>query len=142
MALLEYAEAELRRAGWFDKHSEYAGMVGDAVMAMMKQFSDEGHSGYSAQLVLGIFKRVASFRPLTPLDNPLKDGEFHDVSAPSGTMLGTTLQSTRLSSLFSEDCGKTWYDIDKELPRVRRWLLKLRLPISRRAYVSFPYLPR
>lgn len=145
MSLIAYAEDELKRAGWFDKSSDYAGMVGPAVMEMMKQFAEEGHSGYSAHLVLHIFERLASYRPLTPLENPKETGEYHDVSGPSGTDEGRTLQSLRKSSVFSEDGGKTWYDIDKKLSRTRRWTLRLRaigIPVSHRAYISFPYMPK
>ena len=136
MSLVEYAQDELKRAGWFDKDSDYAGLVGPAVIEMMKQFAEEGHSGYSAHLVLGIFERLASYRPLTPLDNPTKNYEYHDVSEHSGTAPGTTLQSTRKSSVFSEDGGKTWYDIDVRVPKWKR------LFGVRRAYVSFPYMPK
>ena len=136
MALVEYAQEELQRAGWFDKDSDYAGIVGPAVIEMMKQFAEEGHSGYSAHLVLHIFERLASFKPLTPLDNPMENSEFHCVSQYSGTPPMTTLQSTRKSSVFSDDGGKTWYDIDKKLPRWKK-LLHIR-----RAYVTFPYMPK
>lgn len=141
MALVEYAKDELERAGWFKEDSDYAGMVGPAVVKMVEKFAEEGHSGYSAGLALALFRRVAAFRPLTPLENPLSNGEFHDVSGPSGTMQMTTLQSTRLSSLFSEDSGKTWYDLDKPLARWRKLLLRMHVKVNHRAYVRFPYMP-
>ena len=134
MSLVQYAEDELQRAGWFDKDSDYAGMVGPAVVEMMKQFAQEGHSGYSAHLVLGIFERLASYRPLTPLENPMVNSEFIDHTAISGGNL--TYQSTRRSSLFSEDGGKRWYDIDVRVPKWKRLLG------VRRSYVKFPYMPR
>jgi hypothetical protein len=136
MSLVEYAQDELQRAGWFDKDSDYAGMVGPAVVEMMRQFAEEGHSGYSAHLVLHIFERLASYRPLTPLDNPMEKGEYHCVSEASGTPPMTTLQSLRKSSVFSEDSGKTWYDIDKKRTRWER------ITRSRRAYITFPYMPK
>lgn len=136
MSLVTYAQDELQRAGWFDEDSDYVGMVGPAVIEMMEQFAKEGHSGYSAHLVLHIFERLASFRPLTPLEDPRDKNEFHCVSECSGTPPLTTLQSLRVSSVFSEDGGKTWYDIDK-----KRTLLE-KLMRSRRAYISFPYMPK
>ena len=142
MSLVGYAQDELQRAGWFDKDSDYAGMVGPAVIEMMKQFAEEGHSGYSAHLVLHIFERLASYRPLTPLDNPMEKSEYHCVSYASGTPPMTTLQSVRRSSVFSEDGGKTWYDIDKKLPRWKTLLRKLHIPISHLAYITFPYMPK
>ena len=65
--LVQHAEHELRLAGLFDKDSDYAGMLGPAILQMVRQFSDEGHSGYSASLAVNIFERVARFEPLTPL---------------------------------------------------------------------------
>jgi hypothetical protein len=141
MSLVSYAQRELELAGWFKEDSDYAGMVGPAVVKMVEQFAEEGHSGYSAGLCLALFKEVAAFKPLSPITNPLDTGDFHDVSGPSGTPKMTTLQSTRLSSLFSEDGGETWYDIDKPLPRWHRLLIRMRFPISRRSFVTFPYLP-
>lgn len=134
MSLVEYAQEELQRAGWFDKDSDYAGLVGPAVIEMMKQFAAEGHSGYSAHLVLHIFERLASYRPLTPLDNPMEKKEFIDHTEISGGQ--QTFQSTRHSSLFSEDGGKTWYDINLRIPKWKRFLG------IKRAFVSFPYLPK
>jgi hypothetical protein len=133
MALVEYAESELRRAGFFDADSDYAGLVGPAVIEMMKQFAAEGNSGYSAHLCLSLFERLARFRPITPIENPMIHGEYNDVSSYSQTQ---TFQGTRLSSLFSEDGGKRWYDIDKRIPKWKRLLGQ------RRAYVNFPYSPK
>jgi len=65
--LTKFAESELTRAGFFDKDSDYGGMLGEAVMKMVKVFADEGHSGFSAGMAISLFKTVASFEPLTPL---------------------------------------------------------------------------
>jgi len=134
MALVEYAQEGLKRAGYFDEDSDYGGLVGPAVLEMVKQFADEGHSGYSAMLCLHLFKRLAAFKPINPIPNPMEANEFIDHTSISGNH--PTFQSTRISSLFSEDGGKRWYDIDKRLPKWKRWLG------IRRAYVKFPYLPK
>lgn len=65
--LTNYAENELRRAGWFDEDSMYGGMIGPAVVEMIKQFSEEGHSGMSASIAISLFEKLARFQPLTPL---------------------------------------------------------------------------
>ncbi len=67
MSLVEYAKSELKLAGLFDKDSDYGGMLGDAVLKMVEQFADEGHSGMSAAMALAIFRKVANYEPLTPL---------------------------------------------------------------------------
>lgn len=109
--LVRHAEFELRRAGLFDKDSDYDGMIGEAVMKMIKVFSEEGHSGYSAMLTLKVFNEVAKFKTLTPITS--SPDEWMQVSPdimPDGSP--TVWQSIRQSSCFSNDGGKTYYDID------------------------------
>lgn len=141
-SLVSHAEKELKAAGLFDADSDYGGMLGPAVMKMVEVFANEGHSGYSASMTLHLFSKVAQYKLLSPIGNPLTTGDYHDVSEPSGTPPQTTLQSTRLSSLFSEDSGRTWYDLDKKLPRWKCMLRCLRFPLNHRAYVVFPYMPK
>lgn len=128
MALIEYAQEELTRAGVFDADSDYGEAMGPVVMEMIARFAEEGHSGASAGMAIYLFKRLASLKPITPLDNPMAKREFIDH--------GCTFQSTRYCSLFSEDGGKRWYDLDLKVPRWKR------LFGVYRSYVSFPYMPK
>lgn len=75
--LEDFAKDELTRAGLFDKDGAYAGMLGDAVMQMVKAFADEGHSGMSASMAISAFEKVARFEPLTPLTG--SDDEWNEV---------------------------------------------------------------
>lgn len=80
-----FARKELTRAGLFDKDSDYGGMLGDAVMKMIKVFADEDHSGFSAGMAIKIFGKVAAFEPLTPLTGhddewmEIADGEYQNI---------------------------------------------------------------
>lgn len=137
MTLVEYAERELREAGLMDKDSDYAGMLGEGVLALVKVFAEQGHSGFSAHMAIKAFSRVAAFKPLNPINNPKLTGDYIEVHEG-------TLQSTRRFSLFSDDGGATWYDLDGKpqwWQRPLRWLRSrgVRVP-SRliRAYVEFP----
>jgi hypothetical protein len=101
--LVEYAEEEMRRAGLYDKDSDYGGMIPEAVMKLVKVHAEEGHSGGSHELVMAIFKRVINFKPLTPItDDP---SEWTEVSE-------NLWQCRRDPSLFSSDAGKSYYDIN------------------------------
>jgi hypothetical protein len=112
-----WAENELRRAGLFDKDSDYDGMMGDAVMDLVRTFSGAGHSGFSAGMTASIFGRLSQWKPLTPLtDDP--DEWMHIDAEMAGD--ATTWQSRRQSSCFSNDAGKTYYDIDERQARWRR----------------------
>lgn len=134
MGLVDHAERELREAGLFDKDSDYDGMLGEAVLELVKAFAAQGHSGMSAHMTIDLFRRVASYQILNPLKNPMASGEYLDHTDISDGNL--VFQSTRKSSVFSEDGGKTWYDIDKHVPRWKRWLG------VRRHYLKFSTEPK
>lgn len=106
--LVKHAEYELKLAGLFDKDSDYDGMLGEAVMELVKVFAKQGHSGFSAHQTLRIFNEVANFKPLTPIGKS-KD-EWVDVSEMSSEQ--PMWQNKRRGTTFSRDGGKTWYDID------------------------------
>ena len=72
-----YAESELRRAGLYDKDSDYGGLIAEATMKLIKVFADEGHSGYSAPMAIKIFEKLANFEPLSPLTG--EDDEWNEV---------------------------------------------------------------
>ena len=52
MSLKEHAKYELEKAGLFDKDSDYNGMIGNAVMELIEKFSEQGHSGFFALIVI------------------------------------------------------------------------------------------
>lgn len=105
--LVEHAKYELELAGLFDKDSDYDGMLGDAVLELVKVFAKQGHSGFSAHQTLQIFNQVANFKNLTPIGKSAD--EWIDQSNVSSEPMW---QNKRRGSTFSRDGGKTWYDID------------------------------
>lgn len=107
MSLKEHAKYELEKVGLFDKDSDYGGMIGKAVMELIEKFSEQGHSEFSAMQVLAIFNKLASFKPLSKITSD--PDEWNDVSGMSGKPMW---QNKRCSSSFSEDGGKTWYDLN------------------------------
>lgn len=115
MKLADHAERELRLAGFFYPDSDYDGMLGEAVMELVKTFAAQGHSRHSAYRTLDLFGRVASYGTLMPLKNPMETKEYLEVCDEPHI-----LQSTRKSTLFSHDGGRRWHDIDKKVPRWKR----------------------
>lgn len=108
--LVKHAEYELRKAGLFDKDSDYGGNLAVAVMSLVKAHAEYGHSGGSHGAVMEIFNRVANFKTLTPItSNPEEWMQVADEMLPNGD--GPMWQNKRQSSAFSQDGGKTWYDI-------------------------------
>jgi len=104
--MLSYAESELNRIGLTDE-DEYNGMMRKHILHMIKEFADEGHSGFSAQYAIDILSKLLSFKPLTPLTG--EDDEWCDVSEYGGT---TTYQNKRCSSVFKEGKDGEAYNID------------------------------
>lgn len=108
--LMHHAKHELHKAGLFDKDSDYDGMIGKAVMALMKTFSDQGHSGFSAPWVVSVFTKLANWDTLTPITSDPE--EWNDISDMCDGE--PCWQNTRCPRFFSKDGGKTWYDVDKK----------------------------
>lgn len=101
MRLLDFARDELKRAGLFDKGSDYDGMLGDAVMKMLEQFSDEGHSGASAAMAVSIFSKLARYEPLSPLTG--EDDEWDEPYTDDGTC-----QNKRCPHVFRRGDGSAY----------------------------------
>lgn len=108
MSLTEHAKDELTRAGLFNQDSDYDGMLGTAVLELIEKFAAQGHSGYSAHLTIDLFQRLAKFQTLTPITSD--PSEWMCVSE---YFEGKSIhQNRRNPAVFSNDGGKTWYNID------------------------------
>lgn len=105
--LVQHAQRELELAGLFDKDSDYGGAAGHAVMALIQLFDQQNHSGASAWFVGCLFAKLTKFEPLTPITS--HPDEWIDRTKESGYPLW---QAKRASTCFSNDGGKTWYDLN------------------------------
>lgn len=95
---------ELKRAGLFDKDSDYEGMLGEAVQELLLVFQKQGHSGYSAQATASIFYKLIKGEPLSPLTEA--EDEWMEVSEG-------IFQSRRISHVFiDKNKDKRPYTID------------------------------
>jgi len=103
--LVKYAESEMDRIGLTDA-DEYNAMMRKHILGMVKLFSDEGHSGFSAPYAINILKKVLMFKPLSPLTG--EDDEWTNVRDYGGE---PHYQNKRLSSVFKDANGDV-YNID------------------------------
>lgn len=104
MSLIEHAKKELELAGFFDKDSDYDGMLGTATMELIELLSKQGHSGYSGSCVLDLFTKLANFKPLSPLT--FDDSEWIHINDHDGGIY----QNNRNSCVFKESKdGKPYY---------------------------------
>lgn len=101
--LVEHARRELELCGQTAEDPGYAASIVAAVAA----FASYGHSGGSASIAIDQLTALLRFQHLSPLtDDP---AEWLDRSAESGVPMW---QNARNSAVFSEDGGRTYYDVN------------------------------
>lgn len=104
-----HALTEFKVAGWLNDKGEYIDEMQGAICAnilkLIDIFAEEGHSGTTAPYAIDIFKKVASFKPLTPLTGEDDEWVKHDY----GNYV--SWQNKRLSSVFKNADGSC-HDID------------------------------
>jgi hypothetical protein len=64
--LIAHAERELGNVGLAGDDG-YDGMLVEAVLQHIKLFADQGHSGLSAAMTVGLLERLLRYEPLSPL---------------------------------------------------------------------------
>ena len=104
--LVKYAESELDRIGMTDD-GDMNGLMRKHLLHMVKEFSEEGHSGFSASYALQCLEKLLRFKPLSPITG--EDDEWWE--HPYGES-GVTYQNKRCSSIFKESEDGQAYDID------------------------------
>jgi len=142
MSLLSYAEDELTRIGMIeDSPDEMNVEMRKHILHMVKEFSEEGHSGFSGRYALNILIKLLDFKPLTPLTGA--DDEWINLEEYSHV---PHWQNKRRSSVF-KDADGSCYDIDGKV--FWEWYKDNEGNISKSYYsgsgcstpVTFPYTP-
>lgn len=126
--LVAFAKTELDYAGLLDADSDYYGMLGRSIVAMIECFAAQGHSGESAQMALDAFEKLARFEPLTPLTG--RADEWVEVS-------DGVYQNIRCSRVFKDADGA----FDSEGRVFREPSGCFFTSIESRVPVTFPYTP-
>jgi hypothetical protein len=105
------------------------------VIDLLRTFSTEGHSGFSASYARQLFAKLAAFEPLGPLTGA--DSEWFDHGDDMG--LDTRWQNKRCGHVFKSAAGRS-YDSNAvvfEDSDGSRFTGR-----HSRQFVSFPYEPR
>jgi hypothetical protein len=105
--LVRHAKRELELAGFFKSCSDYGGDIAPAVLELIRVFSSQRHSGGSASMTRSLFTRLSNFKVLSEITS---DEQYWISISDIDDGLW---QSTRQSSIFSTDGGRTYYDIDE-----------------------------
>jgi len=99
--LITHAKNEFEALGW-PGDDEMQKMVCENVIALLEEFSSQGHSGSSAPYILNLFGKLAAFKPLSDLTGA--DSEWVDVAEQDGTLY----QNKRDGEVFKNDSGAYW----------------------------------
>lgn len=126
MGTKEYGRKELERIGYFKEGDDpYNVAVANAILELLEVFDNQGHSGFSAPYVIGMFERLAMYKPITPLT-----GEDDEWSAEGqNKRYSAVFKDSKYGKayniegrIFSDDGGETWF-INRDS----------------RVYIDFPY---
>lgn len=63
--------------GVLDKDSDYDGMIGESVLELSQTFSNQGHSGASAELTTALFQQLMD-EWKNPVTHGIKDVQRHE----------------------------------------------------------------
>lgn len=139
-----HALREFRAAGWIDENGNYMDEMQQAIcehiLALLEVFDDEGHSGSSAPYTVGLFEKLALFKPLVPLTG--EDWEWTALDYGDDMKY----QNKRCSHVFKGSDGRAYdsqgivfweWHTDEE---GKKHKIHLTGPKSR-VYIEFPYMP-
>ena len=104
--LVIHAERELDLIG-MTEDGDMNGMMRKHILHMVKEFSEEGHSGFSANYAIQCLSKLLAYKPLSPLTG--EDDEWSDVAEENGESL---FQNKRYSSVFKVGKEGEAYNID------------------------------
>lgn len=128
--LMRHAREELRIAGFFDggEDAKMDAEMAKCVLAIIKTFSGQGHSGFSAGTCTSIVEKLMRFDPLMPLTG--EDSEWARVGED-------LYQNRRCSHVFKDEDGA--YDLNDVVWKARAGCCYT--TFTRRTPVVFPYTP-
>ena len=138
--LLKYAMHELDLIGMTEDSGDMNKAMRDHILHMVKEFSDEGHSGMSASYALKLLTNLLDFKPLTPLTG--EDDEW-TILDYGGDMRA---QNKRCFHVFKGDDGWAYdsegvvfyeWRTDKNGERYKSHFTNK----DSRVYITFPYTP-
>ena len=102
MAMLKWAEAELRLAG-YDVNDPEDGpnrWLAEGTLKLLEVFAEQGHSGMSAPYAVALFEKLASWKPLSPLTG--EPDEWTEVGPDMW-------QNKRASNVFKGEDGRAYW---------------------------------
>lgn len=113
--LINHAWDEFQAAGWCDKdhkfEEEMQAAICENILALLTIFSEQGHSGTSAQYAIEVFSKLASFEPLVPIQGgddewiEYEEGYFQNIRCSH-----VFKNSSRFNGQAYDSEGRIFYD--------------------------------
>lgn len=107
---IKHAKREFMAAGWMNTEGGFGcGMqrlICKQVLELLALFTDHAHSGSTAPYAVDMFKKLAMFKPLTPLTG--HDWEWRNTGCGK-------YQNLRASHVFKDGRGGLAYDINARI---------------------------
>ncbi|MEN2464937.1 hypothetical protein [Ornithinibacillus sp. JPR2-1] len=115
--LVNWAEKELNRL--VENGDEMQLEINKDILEIVKVFSEQGHSGFSASYALNLIKRLLDWKPITPLTG--EDDEWGESYGSDNTQQNKRCYAVfrenfdnstahyLYGKVFSDDGGETWY---------------------------------
>ena len=142
--LEKHAWLEFRAANWVDDNDKFKDHYQEAiclhVLNLLKVFSEEGHSGFSAPYAVNLFEKLAMFKPLTPLTG--EDWEWNELDYGDDMKY----QNKRCGHVFKGSDGRAYdsegvvfydYYTDEDGKQSKSHYTSR----DSRVYIEFPYTP-
>lgn len=131
--LVQHAKTEIRALGLDDGDPENQAMYFH-IMHMVKEFSKEGHSGFSASYAANILDKLFRFKPLCALTGA--DEEWTEIDPDQ---FDPAFQNKRCSHVFKGRDGQA-YDMDGKVFREPSGACYT--SSESRVFIEFPYTPK
>lgn len=133
MSLVNWAKEELDRLNKDNDGMQEA--MNNNIIEIVKVFSEQGHTGFTASYALGLIKKLLAWKPITPLTG--EEDEWCEVCDTKRNLQ----QNKRYSSVFRENFdNSTAYDIEGRIfsdDGGKTWFTRGRRGSS--VPVTFPY---
>lgn len=107
-------------------------LINNQILDIVKMFSEQGHSGFSASYAISLLSKLLKYQPLTPLTG--EDDEWTKLDYTPDICY----QNKRCSSVFKDEDGKA-YNIDAKVfsdDNGHTWYTGK----DSKEYITFPYI--
>ena len=102
MSMMEWAKRELDLAGYkaSEDPDDINNWMRNDVLKLLEMFCEQGHSGFSANFAINMFKTLANWKPLSPLTG--EPDEWTEVGPD-------VWQNKRASNVFKGEDGRAYW---------------------------------